>query len=80
MKCKYCNEEMPEKGSFCPMCGGDNSLETEDILEEIELDPEELGLNMEELDEDNETYEEYDEEEEKEEQGGKEPEEEKTRY
>ena len=44
MKCKYCNEEMPEKGNFCPICGGDNSLEPEIII-----DPEELIFDEAEL-------------------------------
>ena len=40
MKCKYCNEEMPEKGNFCPICGGDNG---DNSLEPgIVIDPEEL--------------------------------------
>ena len=38
MKCKYCNEEMPERGHFCPICGGDNSVESEQIV----VDPEEM--------------------------------------
>ena len=38
MKCKYCNEEMPERGHFCPICGGDNSMEPEEIV----ITPEEL--------------------------------------
>lgn len=25
MKCKFCGEEMPENGKFCPFCGADNS-------------------------------------------------------
>ena len=36
MKCKFCGEEMPERGNFCPMCGKDNSLEVE---EELIIDP-----------------------------------------
>ena len=43
MKCKYCNEEMPERGNFCPICGGDNSVEPEIII-----DPEELTFGEEE--------------------------------
>ena len=27
MKCKFCGEEMPERGRFCSMCGRDNSVE-----------------------------------------------------
>ena len=23
MKCKFCNEELPERGVFCPICGMD---------------------------------------------------------
>lgn len=37
MKCKFCNEEMPERGSFCPICGGDNSVEAEIIIEPEDL-------------------------------------------
>ena len=37
MKCKYCSEEMPERGNFCPICGGDNSLEPEIIIDPDEL-------------------------------------------
>lgn len=43
MKCKYCNEEMPERGNFCPICGGDNNAEPEIII-----DPEELTFGEEE--------------------------------
>lgn len=25
MKCKFCGEELPERGNFCPVCGRDNS-------------------------------------------------------
>lgn len=31
MKCKFCQEEMPEKGYFCPMCGKDNRLDPEEL-------------------------------------------------
>lgn len=27
MKCKFCGEEMPDNGRFCPYCGMDNSVE-----------------------------------------------------
>ncbi len=27
MKCKFCQEEMPERGYFCPFCGKDNRLD-----------------------------------------------------
>ncbi len=27
MKCKFCGEEMPDNGKFCPYCGIDNSLD-----------------------------------------------------
>lgn len=36
MKCKFCGEEMSERGNFCPMCGKDNSLVAE---EELIIDP-----------------------------------------
>ena len=56
MKCKYCSEEMPERGNFCPICGGDNSLEPEIIIDpdeltfgEEELTAEELAMEVEEL-------------------------------
>ncbi len=26
MKCKFCGEELPERGNFCPICGRDNTL------------------------------------------------------
>lgn len=62
MKCKYCNEEMPERGHFCPICGGDNSIEPEEIIitdEEIleavdELEEGEVDLTLEEVEEDEE--------------------------
>ena len=44
MKCKYCNEEMPERGNFCPICGGDNGFEPEIII-----DPDDLMLEMDEM-------------------------------
>ena len=43
MKCKFCGEEMPERGNFCPICGKDNSFEepaAEGILEEEVIFPE----------------------------------------
>lgn len=48
MKCKFCNEELPERGNFCPICGGDNSVQAEEIL----IDPDELVIELdEEMDE-----------------------------
>ena len=49
MKCKYCNEEMPEKGNFCPICGGDNSLEPEIIIDPEELIFDEADLPADEM-------------------------------
>ena len=45
MKCKFCNEEMPERGNFCPICGGDNSFEPEAVY----IDPDDLVMEVEEL-------------------------------
>ena len=45
MKCKFCNEEMPERGNFCPICGGDNSFEPETVY----IDPDDLVMEVEEL-------------------------------
>lgn len=54
MKCKYCNEELPARGNFCPICGGDNSPEIVIDPEELvfgdeEMPPEELVLEVDEL-------------------------------
>lgn len=38
MKCKYCQEEMPERGHFCPICGMDNSIDPEDIPQQEAAD------------------------------------------
>lgn len=35
MKCKFCNEELPEKGYFCPVCGRD---QREDVPELTDFD------------------------------------------
>ena len=45
MKCKFCNEELPERGNFCPICGGDNS----EAREEIRIDPDDLVLELNDL-------------------------------
>ena len=41
MKCKFCGEEMPDNGKFCPYCGIDNSQEEvvvdDQIVEETTL-------------------------------------------
>ena len=37
MKCKFCNEELPERGSFCPICGR-SQLEEPAQEEQIDLD------------------------------------------
>ena len=42
MKCKFCGEEMPERGNFCPLCGRDNSQE-ETPAEETVLVEEKLA-------------------------------------
>ena len=58
MKCKFCNEEMPERGNFCPICGGDNSVQAEEIL----IDPDGLIIESdEEMDEANQLFEEAEE-------------------
>ena len=50
MNCKFCGEQMPERGNFCPVCGGDNSPEAtlpenELILEEtVEIVPPETPV------------------------------------
>ena len=63
MKCKFCGEELPERGNFCPMCGKDNALEEtaeeEMILEEstaeeeavVEIVPAETELEEEPVEE-----------------------------
>ena len=35
MNCKFCNEVLPEKGYFCPVCGRD---QREELVEELELE------------------------------------------
>lgn len=42
MNCKYCGEPMPERGTFCPVCGKDNALpEQEELIldESVEIVP-----------------------------------------
>lgn len=36
MKCKFCGEKLPKRGTFCPMCGKDNAQQ--DLLEQEETD------------------------------------------
>ena len=55
MKCKYCNEEMAEKGTFCPVCGKNNVLDSEEVIvtdEEILLAVDELAAEETDLCED----------------------------
>ena len=55
MKCKYCNEEMAEKGTFCPVCGKNNVLDPEEVIvtdEEILLAVDELAAEETDLCED----------------------------
>ncbi len=54
MKCKFCGEELPERGNFCPVCGRDNSPEEENLsqpTEEIVLQEEEFDVEPEQQDE-----------------------------
>lgn len=44
MKCKFCGEEMPDNGKFCPYCGLDNTQEIV-IDEEVEIDGEAAEMN-----------------------------------
>ncbi len=44
MKCKFCGEEMPDNGKFCPYCGLDNTQEIV-IDEEVEIDGEAAEVN-----------------------------------
>lgn len=39
MKCKFCGEEMPDNGKFCPYCGIDNSQEEVVIDDRIVEEP-----------------------------------------
>ena len=45
MKCKFCNEELPEKGNFCPICGGNNGAAREEAV----IDPEELVFEADQI-------------------------------
>lgn len=37
MKCKFCGDELPERGNFCPICGKDNSLEEDTPQPVVEI-------------------------------------------
>lgn len=39
MKCKFCGEEMPDNGKFCPYCGIDNSREEGPVDEQTVEEP-----------------------------------------
>ena len=55
MKCKYCGEEMPERGTFCPVCGGDNAFEPVEqdfsAEENVEIVPPEIEVPEEPMEE-----------------------------
>lgn len=46
MKCKFCNEELPERGDFCPICGMDQRKMLMEDAQMVEGEPESIELEL----------------------------------
>ena len=50
MKCKFCNEELPERGDFCPICGMDQRKMLMEDAQMVDGEPESIELELTEED------------------------------
>ena len=46
MKCKFCNEDMPERGDFCPICGMDQRKMLMEDAQMVDGEPESIDLEL----------------------------------
>ena len=50
MKCKFCNEELPERGTFCPICGMDQRKMLMEDAQMVDGEPEAIEMELTEED------------------------------
>ena len=46
MKCKFCNEELPERGTFCPICGMDQRKMLMEDAQMVDGEPEAIEMEL----------------------------------
>ena len=46
MKCKFCNEDLPERGDFCPICGMDQRKMLMEDAQMVDGEPESIDLEL----------------------------------